>query len=86
MGADEYIYRTEGRTVPGNIAHHIIPARENPGKRLDADNIIYVSRKTHEMIHAAYDAGAQEKMKMIRKLQAIRARGRGKKVFANPFA
>lgn len=72
MGADEYIYKTTGRIVPGSIAHHIIPARENPEKRLDADNIIYVSRKTHEMIHAAYDASAEEKMKMILKLQAIR--------------
>ena len=36
MGADEYIYKTTGRIVPGSIAHHIIPARENPEKRKKA--------------------------------------------------
>lgn len=76
LGADEYIMATTGRIEPGSIAHHIVPVRENPKLRLDLNNLIFISSKTHDMIHAAYSRAGDEKAAMITKLQEIRGQGR----------
>lgn len=60
-GCDEYIRDTEHRLVPGTIAHHIYPIDEHPELKLKARNLIYVSAKTHELFHAAYDKDEQGK-------------------------
>lgn len=70
--ADEYILRTENRMVKGRIAHHIYPVDEYPDLRLQPNNLIYVSDKTHRMIHEAYEKNEQEKRAMQAKLIAIR--------------
>ena len=70
-GSDEYVRMTECRMVPGTIAHHIYPVDEFPELKLKDDNLIYVSARTHEMIHVAYDRGGQCKAEMQGKLWAI---------------
>jgi hypothetical protein len=44
---------------------------------LSLDNLIVVSRKTHDMIHDAYSKGEQEARLMREKLLAIRRGDRG---------
>jgi hypothetical protein len=69
---DEYQRFYKGRIHRGRIAHHIAPVDERPDLRLDGKNIIYVSDKTHQMIHAEYNKGKKEKEAMQRRLYRIR--------------
>ena len=63
-GCDEYIKATEGRMIPGSIVHHIEPLKEDPDDRLNTENLILVSPKTHRMIHDRYAMGRNEKTAM----------------------
>lgn len=74
--ADEYALHYEHKLMPGKLVHHIFPIDERPWLRLDFDNLVCVSSKTHRMIHDAYEAGGRRKVEMIAKLQSIR-KGRG---------
>ena len=69
---DEYLRYYKGRIQQGRIAHHIAPVDERPDLRLDGRNIIYVSDKTHQMIHAEYGKGEREKREMMMRLYRIR--------------
>ena len=44
---DQYVKRTEGRTVQADLVHHILPKEEFPQYALADWNLIAVSRKTH---------------------------------------
>ena len=70
---DEYIRAYEGRLVPGQIVHHIHPIDEAPGRRVDLDNLVVVSAKTHDHIHREYKASPARKAAMVAMLEAIRA-------------
>ena len=69
---DEYVMYYEKRMTAGRIAHHIIPIDERPDLALNPQNLIYVSDKTHKMIHDAYRKGGKEKAAMQEKLARIR--------------
>lgn len=69
---DEYIMYYEKRMTAGRIAHHIIPVDERPDLAFNPQNLIYVSDKTHKMIHDAYRKGGKEKAAMQAKLARIR--------------
>lgn len=69
---DEYVMYYEKRMTAGRIAHHIIPIDERPDLALNPQNLIYVSDKTHKMIHDAYRKGGKEKAAMQAKLARIR--------------
>ena len=73
--ADEYILHYERRLTPARLVHHIVPVDEEPGGKLDMDNLVCVSARTHKMIHDAYGKGGKIKAEMLAKLRAIR-RGR----------
>lgn len=62
----------QGRMVPGDVVHHIIPITDDPGRALDADNLICVSNQTHRYIHAQYDRGGKAKKEMQALLFQIR--------------
>ena len=70
--ADEVIYAETGRIVPGAVVHHIEPIGENPARKLDMDNLIFVSARTHKEIHDAYQKNPRAKRAMQEKLAAIR--------------
>ena len=74
--ADEYALHYEHKLIPGKLVHHIFPIDEAPGRRMDLDNLVCVSAKTHRRIHEAYEAGGRRKVEMQARLCAIR-RGRG---------
>lgn len=69
LGCDEYLGKRFGRLVPGELVHHIIPADERPDKALELSNLIYVSKATHERIHAVYKQGGARKKNLIRELE-----------------
>ena len=75
--ADEVIYAETGRIVPGAIVHHIEPIGENPARKLDMDNLIFVSARTHKEIHDAYQKNPRAKRAMQEKLREIRAKRDG---------
>lgn len=74
---DEYELAYRGRLTAGTIVHHIFTVKERPDMMLSLDNLIVVSRKTHDMIHDAYSKGEQEARLMREKLLAIRRGGGG---------
>ena len=71
-GLDEYALMYEKRITAGSIAHHIIEIEERPDLKLRMENIIYVSRETHNRIHAAYKRGGKEKLEMQQRQMKIR--------------
>ena len=83
--ADEVVFTETGRLVPGAIVHHIEPIGENPVRKLDMENLIFVSAATHKKIHDAYDKNSRAKREMQEKLAAIRRKrdgaGEGQKSF-----
>ena len=73
-GCDEYVLYTTGRIVPGYLVHHIYPADEYPAMRLLPNNLIYVSKDTHDWIHSVYRQGLDAKHELIKKLFRIVAK------------
>lgn len=67
-GCDEWILASTGRIVPGDLVHHIYPSDEYPSMRLLPDNLIYVSKQTHEWIHSVYRQGKDAKHELTRRL------------------
>ena len=65
MGRDEYVYATEGITIPGNTVHHIIPLRDDITKAFDINNLICLSSNTHDKaVKREYEASVARKKKM----------------------
>jgi len=83
--ADEVVFAETGRFVRGNIVHHIEPIGENPARKLDMENLIFVSAQTHKKIHDAYNKNPRAKREMQERLTAIRRKrdeaGAGQKSF-----
>lgn len=73
---DIYALYADGRITPGRVAHHIIPLDDDWTKRLAADNLIYVSDSSHQLIHKAYSAGDDAKRKMQKTLREYQRRWR----------
>lgn len=69
---DEYALHYEHRFIPGRLVHHIVPINENPALRLDLNNLVCLSPKSHDFVHAAYAEGGQHKAEIQAQLRAIR--------------
>ena len=50
-GLDQYELAINKKITKGEMVHHIIPLEDSPDRRLDPGNLIYVSRKSHRLIH-----------------------------------
>lgn len=72
-GVDEYLARYEHRLTPASLVHHIVPADEDPARRLDPANLVVLSPAVHRRVHDAYAAGPAEKRRVQALLRAIRA-------------
>lgn len=81
-GFDEYELAFNSRLVIGTIVHHIIPVDECPALRLNRNNLILLSDKTHKLVHRAYDHGGDAKLEMQNKLRLARGTGGGAKKFS----
>lgn len=50
-GIDIYSYYMEDRIESGYTVHHIIPIQEDWSRRLDKNNLIYLTESNHRLIH-----------------------------------
>ena len=67
-GLDVYRYMEEGEIVSADTVHHIIPLREDWGKRCEVANLISLHHDTHSMLEQRYKkdkAGTQKKLSRI---------------------
>ena len=71
-GLDEYVLKYEQKIIKGNLVHHIFELKERPELKLSLDNLILVSSRTHNKIHAEYDKSLADRLAMQTKLKAIR--------------
>lgn len=61
-GIDIYVLYKFNKLVPGEVVHHIYELEIYPEKAYELDNLIYVSKATHNKIHMIY----KEKEKKIK--------------------
>lgn len=52
----------------GALSHHIIEVEEDRSRAFDLDNLIYVSEKSHAIIHSAYEKDDESRQSMQTKL------------------
>ena len=70
-GLDQYELLVNKKIVKGELVHHIIPVEEEPARRLDLRNLIYVSRKSHKLIHEAYEESEDGKKRLQKALFSV---------------
>lgn len=59
-GLDIYSYYILEKMEYGQTVHHIIPLKEDWGKRLKQDNLIYLTESNHQRLHKAMREGKQK--------------------------
>lgn len=67
-GMDVYLFMTEGKLVPADTVHHIIPLQDDWQKRMDINNLMSLSHETHSMIEQMYKkekTGTQKKLQKM---------------------
>ena len=67
-GLDLYELYENNKIIKGELSHHIIPVEDDDKKKFDINNLIYVSKKTHNFIHSVYDSSEEEKKALQTKL------------------
>ena len=67
-GLDIFELFENNKIVKGELSHHIIPVEDDVNKRLDINNLIYVSQKTHNHIHSVYFGSEEDKRALKKKL------------------
>ena len=81
-GIDEVMLR-QGKVIPANTVHHIVPLGDDWSRGLDITNLIAVSKQTHSMIHSLYKEDEEIKKKVQKKLFEYVA-GRGTMKLGTP--
>lgn len=69
-GIDVYVYMTTGEILAADTAHHIIPLKDDWGKRIDIGNLMSLNHETHSEIEQRY---RKDKEKIIKELQDMLA-------------
>lgn len=72
LGIDVINYYKFNRVTQGERVHHIIELNEDYSKRLNRDNMIYLTESNHKFVHKEYNKG--NKVKMQELLLDLRAR------------
>lgn len=67
-GIDVYLFMTEGKLVPADTVHHIVPLQDDWQKRMDINNLMSLSHGTHSMIEQMYK---KDKPGTAKKLQEM---------------
>lgn len=67
-GIDLYSLFVLNKVEYGEVVHHIIPIVDDYDKRLDADNLIYLTECNHKLIHSLYQSSYDETAAMLRSL------------------
>ncbi len=74
-GLDLYDFYINKRITYGAICHHIVPIKDNWNKRLDLDNLIYLSKENHNKIERIYERSQQDKKSMQELLFSLLRKG-----------
>lgn len=69
-GLDEYKL-SQGCLEKGNTVHHIYTVEERPDLKLSIENLIFVSTRTHNQIHAEYSKSQEKKKELQSRLMEI---------------
>lgn len=67
-GIDIYSYYVLGKIEYGQTTHHIETLKDNWDRRLDIDNLIYLTESNHQKIHAGIERNKKEIMDMLYRL------------------
>ncbi|MBU3145736.1 HNH endonuclease [Clostridium sp. CF012] len=70
-GLDIYSYYINSRVEYGSLAHHIVPLEDDLTKCYELDNLIYLSRESHDLVHIEYnrsDKSKDDMQKLLREL------------------
>ena len=63
-GLDLFQLKLNNKIVKGELSHHIEEIGDNPSRKLDLTNLIYVSQATHNFIHSVYNKSDEDKRKL----------------------
>ena len=69
-GIDPYA-QSHGRLEYAFTVHHIVPAEEDPERFWQLDNLIPLSRSSHDEVHVRYRVSGEEKRKAQEELRAL---------------
>ena len=70
-GYKDLVAASEGRLEPAETVHHIVPTSDDPSQFYSFENLIPVSRATHDVIHERYRESEQAKRDEQERLRDI---------------
>lgn len=65
-GLDLYSFYALGIIEYGQTVHHIVPIIDDYSKRLDINNLIYLTESNHRIIHEMYKSDFEKTAQMLR--------------------
>lgn len=68
---DLYALKVHERIETADTVHHIVPAEEDPELFWNPDNLIPLSRHSHDEIHVGYRAGSDSKSSLQSLLKSL---------------
>lgn len=74
FGIDIVEYYKTGQIIMGYTVHHIVELKDDWNKRLDINNLIYLSQENHLRIHKMMERSKEDKDKVIEMLLEVKAR------------
>lgn len=74
FGIDIVEYYRTGQIIMGYTVHHIVELKDDWNKRLDINNLIYLSQENHIKIHKMMEKSKEEKDKVVEMLLQVKAR------------
>lgn len=74
FGIDIVEYYKTGQIIMGYTVHHIVELKDDWEKRLDINNLIYLSQENHVKIHKMMERSKEEKDKVVEMLLQVKAR------------
>lgn len=74
FGVDIVEYYRTGQIIKGYTVHHIVELKDDWNKRLDINNLIYLTQENHIKIHKLMERSKEDKDKVIEMLLELKAR------------
>ncbi len=67
-GIDLYSFFVFNQIEYGEVVHHIVPLLDDYSKRLNIDNLIFLTERNHKLIHSLYEHSYDETVNMLKSL------------------
>lgn len=65
---DVYLFMTKGEILAADTVHHIIPLKDDWGKRFAEENLMSLNHDTHSMIEQKYKTNKPEMEQILMKM------------------